>query len=367
MCDATVIGGGPGGSLAAFLLSRGGWDVTLIEQHRFPRSKVCGECLSAEGMEVLGRAGLLNRLEAFGPARFVRALLHAPDSPSVSAPLPRPMMGVSRDVLDSYLLDAARSAGVRVLQPARCEALLPDQDAVTIRVRDLQTNAVSELHPSQVIVADGKSALPGSAPAPTRDMGIKCHWVGVDGPRDAIELFGCAGCYGGLAAIEGDRWNSAFSVPAERVRAQRGDLDALFGALLEENPMLARRLTGARRTGPWLAAPLPRFAVQKKRMPGVIPVGNAAAALEPIGGEGMGLALRSAELAANALLESDGQWDAARDRSLRKQYQRLWRTRRLACRAAALLVSSEPLASSALPLFTTSEPLARGILQAMGK
>ena len=69
-------------------------------------------------------------------------------------------------------------------------------------------------------------------------------------------------------------------------------------------PRAATPARRRRRVGPWLVSPLPRFSVARRWPERVIPVGNAAAALEPIGGEGMGLALRSAELAAAALAEA---------------------------------------------------------------
>src|SRR3954452_13866214 len=109
--DATVIGAGPAGSAAALLLARQGWDVTLIEQHRFPRDKDCGECLSALGIDVLRRAGLVDRIALLEPVVLRRTVLHAPDGARVELPLPRPMWGVSRRALDSALLDGAREAG----------------------------------------------------------------------------------------------------------------------------------------------------------------------------------------------------------------------------------------------------------------
>jgi flavin-dependent dehydrogenase len=45
--DAIVIGGGPAGSTTALMLARAGWAVALIEKSQFPRSKVCGEFISA--------------------------------------------------------------------------------------------------------------------------------------------------------------------------------------------------------------------------------------------------------------------------------------------------------------------------------
>src|SRR5690242_4305666 len=85
-----IVGAGPAGSTAAILLARHGLPVTLIEQHRFPRDKVCGECLSALGIEVLDRLDLLEPLLELHPTRLRRALLHSSDGHTTQAILPRP-------------------------------------------------------------------------------------------------------------------------------------------------------------------------------------------------------------------------------------------------------------------------------------
>lgn len=331
MPDVTIIGAGPGGSTAAILLARAGWDVTLIEQSRFPRDKVCGECLSALGFDVLSRLGLTEAFRKAGAIPLEYAAIHAPSGRSMRIALPKPMWGLSRRVFDQLLLDAAIASGARIRQPARCESL-----SAVLQIRDLTTNRVESSSPAHVILADGKAAFADDTPAPSGDFGIKAHFANVDGPRDAIELFGVRGSYGGLAAIEDNRWNAAFSVPGGRLKAHRGDIDALFTEIVSENATLAGRLARAERVGDWLTSPLPRFAVRNGWPQNVIPVGNAAAALEPIGGEGMGLAMRSAELAAAALITGNPD-------SLATEFRSLWRTRRAACRAAALAASSPPL------------------------
>src|SRR2546423_11904766 len=116
MPAATIIGAGPAGSVAAVVLARAGWNVTLIEQHRFPRDKVCGECISALGIEVLERLDLAAPLHW---RKLTRSALVAPDATTALVQLPRPMWGLSRAALDDALLNRARAAGACIEQPAR--------------------------------------------------------------------------------------------------------------------------------------------------------------------------------------------------------------------------------------------------------
>src|SRR5687768_8276819 len=101
--DVVVIGAGPAGSVAALLLARRGWDVTLVEQHRFPRDKVCGECLSALGMAVLDRHGLGGRFRDAGAVPLTRSAAHSAGGRAVHLALPQPMWGLSRRLFDSLL------------------------------------------------------------------------------------------------------------------------------------------------------------------------------------------------------------------------------------------------------------------------
>src|SRR5436190_20815680 len=104
MPSATIIGAGPAGSVAAIVLSRAGLRVTLIEQHRFPRDKVCGECLSAVGIDVLRRLDLCESVGRLEPIELTRTAMFAVDGRSTAVELPRRMWGVSRASMDDVLL-----------------------------------------------------------------------------------------------------------------------------------------------------------------------------------------------------------------------------------------------------------------------
>jgi flavin-dependent dehydrogenase len=358
-----IIGGGPAGSLAGVLLARAGFEVDLLEQQSFPRDKVCGECLSGVGIDVLNRAGLLGDMLAMLPAHLTRSLLHPTDGPIIEVPLPRASMGISRSAMDVILLEAAKRAGVRVHQPARCEAI----NAPRVHWRNLITNELIEKQADWTIVADGKGALLNQPRKSTGDLGIKTHFANLDGPRDAIELFAGRGHYGGIAAIEGDRWNAAFSVPAKLVREHAGDLQSVFDRIIAGNRGLSQRLLNARRVGPWLASPLPRFAVSDRWQPRVIPVGNAAAALEPVGGEGMGLALRSAELACEAIIIAQRTGDHSRVQKLPREFGNLWRVRRTVCRGIAMMFSSDIVGNAVAPLVDANRQIPAALLRLAGK
>src|SRR5437867_2886170 len=142
MRDMVIIGAGPAGCTAAILLARAGFDVSIIEQHRFPRDKVCGECISALGTEVAARLGI--NLVELGAVKLKRAILLAPSGALANIDLPKPMWGLSRARFDEILLEQAQQSGAKVIQPARCESITPGTRPI-VDVRDLITNRVRQI------------------------------------------------------------------------------------------------------------------------------------------------------------------------------------------------------------------------------
>ncbi|MGH7176757.1 MAG: NAD(P)/FAD-dependent oxidoreductase [Tepidisphaeraceae bacterium] len=361
-----VIGGGPAGSVAAIVLARAALPVILIEQSRFPRDKVCGECVSALGVEVLGELDLLTAIRACGATRLTRATFFAQSGQSLCVELPREMLGISRFALDALLLDQAAQSGARVIQPARVERIEPGAPP-GVRFRNLLTNQVETISAGLVLLADGKSALLSKKPPLTAEMGIKAHFTGVGGAQNSIDMFSLDGEYGGIAPVEDGRWNVAMSVKSDRVQRYRGDISHMVAELSRSNPEFELRFQGASRVGDWLAAPLPRFGLTDDWPTGVVPIGNAACAIEPVGGEGIGLAMRSAAIATGEIIASRRSGKPLRVASIQSAYRKLWSARRASCRAVGLAASQPRLADFALWALGDGEQLSHAAMRLMGK
>lgn len=168
-----VVGGGVSGCAAAIRLRHLGFDVTLMERARFPREKICGCCLGAAGVTALDALGLGDGVRRLGvPTHtFVGYLQTARPSndsqantdgicrPPVRLPIV-PGVAISRSVLDTYLLEQAKRAGVDVLQPHEAQVLRSDSTSVTVRHRPRveQANQVSADRESNATANSGNGS-----------------------------------------------------------------------------------------------------------------------------------------------------------------------------------------------------------------
>lgn len=117
ICDVCVIGGGPAGAVAAWKLARLGHAVLLIERAAFPRPHV-GEALSPGIWPQLGLLGLTDAVCAAGFRPTASAIVRWSGPAETVRHADPPGLMVDRGRFDRLLLDHARKAGARVLQPA---------------------------------------------------------------------------------------------------------------------------------------------------------------------------------------------------------------------------------------------------------
>jgi flavin-dependent dehydrogenase len=312
--DVLVIGGGPAGSAIASLAAGRGARVLLVERERFPRDKVCGEFISAEGCAVLDRLGLRSTLIGKGAMPMDACLLADGKGRSVEAPLPdlpgagRTALGLSRAALDAALLAHAGSCGVVVREQTTATRPIVENGrvaGVTIRAAG---RARGDVRAALVIAADGRRSMLQRALHPSLGdpqttgrkawFGFKAHFPDpAPGRSRRIEMYVFDGGYAGVGPVEGGRLDVALLARVDALKACGNSLQRLFEDRVLGNPLLRERMAGERACSPWKSIGPLRFNVRTPASHGAIFLGDAAGTIDPFSGEGMSNALRGAELA----------------------------------------------------------------------
>ena len=338
--DLLIVGGGPAGAALAAMTAHAGVSTLLLERARFPRDKVCGEFLAAEGCRVLERLGILDELLAAGAARMDSCRITHPRGTTLEVALPtlsrngREALGVSRERLDASLLALAGRRGAEIRQG--WEAVHPalvDGRVRGFRVRQVAGETQEDIRAKLVVAADGRRSVlvrhlhphlgDPRRTGPRSRFGLKVH-LRSDGRAAgrSIDLHMFDGGYAGLCAVEGGRLNLGLIVTVSALRSCAGSPDRLLAERLLANPQLRSRLGSARLCGTWKSVGPLRFAARRASASGAMFLGDAAGTVDPFCGEGMANALCGAELALPFALRAVERGALCED--LAGEYQRAW-------------------------------------------
>ncbi len=344
-----IIGGGPAGSACGIGLARRGLDVTIVEGRAFPRVKVCGEFVSPAATGVLESLVSPGELLEAG-ARRVRELVVESGEREAAWRMPQAAWVMSRRGLDELLLNVARSAGVRVVQPGVVRGVEYRAEGVACTVGSDERDAVIE---AEVVVhADGSGRHDPAGATPMRAgvVGRKCHLRVPHGGVIGLRMRACAGAYVGLVQVEGGRATCALVARHDVVARHGGDGDAMLAALWPG-------YDASWREGEWLSCGVAGSGYIRPSHARSFRIGNAAAAVEPVGGEGIGLALWSGATLGRWLGGDDLTGMQAR---FARAYRARLRVRRPACRLAAAVLMRPGVVRGLWPLVgarITREPL----------
>jgi geranylgeranyl reductase family protein len=308
--DVVVVGGGPAGSAVATFLSRRGRDVLLLEAARFPRDKVCGEGVSPEAWRLLDAMGASDAVRALAPHALRGMQLVSPDGTVFRGEYrghERMGFAVRRLALDGVLLEAARLAGAEVREGTPVTRLLREDVGV-------ETDVAGEpcaVHARVVVGADGRRSVVARGLGLLREnprmrrFAVRGYWEGVEALGPFGEMHVVGGGYCGIAPLSPTRANVAFVLDRREMKPAAGGLERFYREELRRRwPRLAERLDRARLLEPPRAIGPLALDCRAVAAPGVVLVGDAAGFYDPFTGEGVTLALRTAELAAEAVAEA---------------------------------------------------------------
>ena len=346
--DAIIIGAGPAGSTAAVLLARAGWSVALVEKQRFPRRKVCGECLAASNLPLLDALGIGAEFNASaGPELRQVALMQGQrtliaDLPAADQPNRAWGRALGRETLDTLLLAQARASGTVVLQPWSVQALGGSAGDHRCEIRAIGSDHQEQLHAPVLIAAHGSwEPLPSGraerrlARRPDDLFAFKANFRDAHLVPGLLPVLSFVGGYGGMVLADQGITTLACCIREDRLEACRRLFpglsagDAIEALLKQACHGVAQALGPARREGAWLATGPIDPGIRLRAGDTLFRIGNAAGEAHPIIGEGMSMAMQSAWLLCAQLLCPDGPCDGlantAWQSGVRQRYAAEWR------------------------------------------
>jgi geranylgeranyl reductase family protein len=309
--DALVIGAGPSGSAAARVLARQGFSVLLVDNQPLGRDKVCGDGLIPDAHHALHRLGLLEAVMAKAE-RVSHVGCIGPSGGRVD--VPGALAVLPRQVLDEILARGALEVGAQFLQ-ARFEAPLEENGQV-VGARLRVGEQTVEQRARWVVLATG--AVPKALQAAGMCLrqtpsGVALrgyvHAPSMVGKITALEVawsYAVRPGYGWIFPAPNGHFNIGVGVSDSYGGGKKSkdvNLRKLFDAFVAAYPPAADLMREGKLVGELKGAPLRcTLAGATFTRPGLMVVGEAAGSTYDFTGEGIGKAMQTAMLAADAIL-----------------------------------------------------------------
>lgn len=297
--DILIIGGGLAGLTAALHLQQAGIEVVLIEKDPYPHHKVCGEYISNE---VLPYLKWLNAdPSVLHPSVISKMQFSTVSGRSIAARLPMGGFGVSRYQLDHFLYQKFLAKGGIVIQDTVNSVVFEKDNFLVLTQCETQYTA------RQVIGAYGKRSsidlklkrkfIQQKSPF----LAVKAHYRG-EFEDELVALHNFKGGYCGVSKIEDQKINICYlanyetfkthkniTAYQENVLYQNKHLKSLFekSELLFDAPITISQLS---------------FGAREAVIDHILMIGDTAALIHPLCGNGMAMAIHSAEICSELLL-----------------------------------------------------------------
>jgi flavin-dependent dehydrogenase len=319
--DVIVIGGGPAGSAASTLMSQQGLRVTLFERERFPRFHI-GESLIPETYWVLKRLDMLPKMQR---SRFVKkySVQFVNAAGKLSAPFyfwdNKPhecsqTWQVVRSEFDQMMLENAREQGVDVHEETRVvDVLFDGERAVGVTIQD--ASGRRDVRARVVVDASGQNGLLQNRfnlrvwdPVLNKSA-VWTYWKGAyrdtgknEGATMVLQTADKQGWFWYIP-LHDDRVSVGVVAPARQLLKGRGPAERIYTDEVEKCPAVRERLAGAKRITGYFVTKDYSYRAKQAAGEGWVLIGDAYAFLDPLYSSGVLLALRSGEMAADAIVD----------------------------------------------------------------
>lgn len=297
-----IIGGGLAGLTAAIHLRKNNLEVILIEKDSFPHHKVCGEYLSSEVLPYLNSLDV--NLENLKPPKINQLEISSISGNSVTCDLEMGGIGISRYSLDNHLFEKAIACGCKVIQAtATSVEYLNDHFKVNTKVGSFSSEFV--------LGAFGKrSNLDKSLKR--KFIENRSEWLAVKGhyqtssdnfPSNKVYLHNFNGGYCGLSKTEINTINVCYLASYSSFRKHRNTEDFRENVLMK-NPHL-EEFFGKASSVMDKDLSIAQVSFSKKSLieDHILMLGDSAGLIHPLCGNGMAMAIHSAKIVSEKILD----------------------------------------------------------------
>lgn len=293
--DIIIAGGGLAGLVAAIELSHQ-HSVLIIDPDEYPRHKMCGEYLSLEVAPYLKSLGIdLNKLSPVG----INTFSFTRGSKSINtAQLPLGGIGISRYTLDMALYQKATEKATFLI--ARVTDVNYSNDSFQVVSNNKVYNA------RQFIMATGKRSLLDKKldrafiQKKTPWLAVKMHYK-FEMPSNKVELHAFNGGYAGLSQIENGTVNLCYLAHYDFFKTHK-NIEEFNQKVLSQNSSLKKFFKTA--TPIWdkpIAISQISFEEKEPVEGKIVMIGDTAGLIHPLCGNGMAMAIHSAQIASQHL------------------------------------------------------------------
>lgn len=317
--NVIIIGGGLAGLSSAIHLSKQDIKVLVIEKNNYPKHKVCGEYVSNEVLPYLQYL----EIDVFklGAQKINKFELSTAKNKLIKAPLPLGGFGISRYTLDNALANRAIQNGVKIIRDSVIDIQFLN-DVFSVQTKN------KTFHSNIVIGAYGKRAsldikldrdfIKQKSPF----LAVKMHAKG-NFPKGLVALHNFKGGYCGVSKVENDTVNLCYITGLDAFKRYK-DIEDFQEKVVFKNEYLKSIF---RITQPIFEEPLTisqiSFSNKSPIENHIIMCGDAAGMIHPLCGNGMSMAIRSAQMASHLIIEYlQGKIESRL--ALEKAYQKSW-------------------------------------------
>ena len=315
-----IVGGGLAGLTAAIHLSKFGLKVMLIEKNEYPKHKVCGEYISNEVLPYLSFLDL--NIANLKPKAITELEFSTVSGRIIESTLPLGGFGISRYTLDEFLYNKAIDNGCIIIKDT-VESISFKDDIFTVTTSENMT-----YQSPTVIGAFGKRSnidqklsrnfMQKQSPW----LAVKAHYAG-DFPEDLVGLHNFEGGYCGVSKVENNSINICYLADYKTFKKYK-NIDDYQENVVFKNPHLRSVFLNSIML---FQKPLTisQISFEKKETieDHILMIGDTAGLIHPLCGNGMAMAIHSAKIVSELVIQFYNNEIKSRN-ELEKKYIEQW-------------------------------------------